>query len=525
MLKIILILITFVFTLIFQSFGQSYKVEWGTLDKRSGSLISIIPRAKDDFFALRWSGGVLFGSLKLSKHTNLNLSATGKISMQVENSMAVYEGVTCVNNHLMVFLSDKSENKNKIYMQEYSENLEPKGKAVLLDEYEMSKRRFKRGFQIINSKDRQYFGVIWETFNKSDIRTNYGFHVFDKDLHTINKGNYYLNFEHEDSDIFSHHLSNTGAYFISSIEYDKTDEKNTFNKFSQYKSFHISHVTSQGLNDYVLDIQGKRVETITIESDNNHILTLTGVYGELNKIGINGIFYLKLDFNKQEIINKGFEEFKVDFITQDWTEKQKEKAKKKELNGKSGEPQLYDYKIRETNILPDGSLICSLEQYYVLSSSYRDPRTGSISTTNTYYYKDIITFKFGNEGKFIWINKINKQQVSMNDDSFSSYSSFIDNGKLCLIFNDNIKNYNEKGQFLDLDYLYTANFGKRKNAVGFVEVDLNTGEIKRKTLFNAKEIAALIVPKLFVTDYISKQLTLYAVYGKKEKFGSINFKD
>lgn len=521
------ILLIFLFTLIFQSFGQSYNVKWGDLDKRTGSMISIIPRSKEDFFALRWSGGALFGYLKLSKHNNLTLMATGKIVMKVENSMAVYEGVTCVNNHLMVFLSDKSENKNKIYMQEYSENLEPKGQAILLDEYDISsgKGRGKGKFKIVNSKDKQFFGVIWETYEKSEAKTNYGFHIFNKDLGTVSKGSYQLNYSDEESYIYSHHLSNTGDYFISSFEYSKPDEKKIFNRYLQYKAFHIAHVTSNGLKDYILDLQGKRVETMSIESDNNHFLTITGVYGELKKIGINGIFYLRLDFNKQEIIKKGFEEFKTDFITQDWTDKQKDKAKKRELQGKGQEPQLYDYKVRETNILPDGSIICSLEQFYIVTNSYRDPRTGVISTTYTYFYKDIITFKFDIDGSFIWINKINKQQISTNDDSFSSYSSFIDNGKLCLIFNDNINNYDEKGNFLNSDYIYTANFSKRKNAVGFVEVDLNTGEVKRKSLFNAKDISAIIVPKLFVTDYNSKQLTLYAVYGKKEKFGTIEFKD
>ena len=64
-----------------------------------------------------------------------------------------------------------------------------------------------------------------------------------------------------------------------------------------------------------------------------------------------------------------------------------------------------------------------------------------------------------------------------------------------------------------------------KNAVGIVNLDIETGEMNRETFFKAKEINSLAVPKLFITDDATKQLILYSVYGKKEKFGILNFKD
>jgi hypothetical protein len=510
---------------IFQLNAQSYNINWGTLEKRSGRMINIIPRSGDDFFALRRTGGLLLGSLQLSKHQDLSLISTGKISMKVNESMANFEGSTCVDNHLMVFLSDKKDKKNQIFMQEYDEDLEPKEKAIKLGEYELPKGRSSGSFNIIHSNDRHFFGVIWEKLGRKESKTSYGFHIYDSELNSISEGEYELPYDLDLATVYSEHLSNTGDYFISILEYNKPEEKIIFNRQLQYKAFHITHVTPEGLDDFSLNLKGKRVEAMTMQSDNNQIFTITGIYGEDKKTGISGVFYLRANFKKQEIIDEGFQEFGKDFITQDWSDKQKKKAEKKESKGK-GEPQLYNYQMGDANVLKDGSIVASIEQYYVVTTTYTDPRTGSIRTTYTYYYNDIIAYKVGSDGGFDWLKKIEKQQVSTNDGGpFSSYARFIDDGKICFIFNDNIKNYNENGEFIERNKTNPANFGKKKNAVAKVELDINSGEIRRNTFFTSKEINSLAIPKQFITDYATKQLILYAVSGKKEKFGILNFKD
>ena len=97
--------------------------------------------------------------------------------------------------------------------------------------------------------------------------------------------------------------------------------------------------------------------------------------------------------------------------------------------------------------------------------------------------------------------------------------------KLCFTFNDNVKNYDEQGKFLDADKTYPANFGKKKNVVAIVEVDLEDGAISRKTFFDRQEITALAVPKMFHIDYKTNEMLLYAVYGKKERFGILKFNE
>jgi hypothetical protein len=515
----------FCFATVTSAFSQGYDIEWGAMENGTGRMVSILPKAGKDFYALRWSGGFLLGSYKFSNHENFTVTATGKLDMKADGGMANFEGAQVVGQKLIVFLSDKKEGANHFFMQEYGKDMLPKGASKELAHYELEKGKSKGFFNAISSRDNEFFGVVWEIPGKKDEKDKYGFKIFDSELNEVSDGDYKLPYEGKLSTINQHYLSNTGDYFISVTEFEPAEEKKIFKNYLNYKAMHILHITPDDLEDFTIDLEGKRVEAMTMNSDNDRIFTFTGIYGDQGKVGVTGLFYMRANFDKQEIIDEGFEKFGKDFITQDWSDRQKEKADKKEQKGK-GEPQLYNYVMRQTEVLKDGSVVGSLEQYYVVVNTYRDPKTGATTTTYTYYYNDIIAFKVGVDGGFDWLKKLNKYQVSTNDGGpYSSYARFVDEGKLCFIFNDHVKNYDEQGKFLNADKTYPANFGKKKNVVAIVEVDLEDGAISRKTFFDRQEITALAVPKMFHIDYKTNEMLLYAVYGKKERFGILKFNE
>lgn len=507
------------------SFCQSYDVEWGTMEKSTSRMVSLLPRSSKDFYALRYSGGALLGSYRLSNHENFKITATGKMEMKADGGMANFEGAEVIGDKLMIFLSDKKEGENHFFMQEYGKDMLVNGPAKELAKYDLEKGKSKGFFNIISSRDKGFFGVVWEIPGKKEEQDKYGFKIYDNEMNEISDGDYKLPYEGKLSSINQHYLSNTGDYFISVTEFTPSDSKKIFRNYLNYKAMHILHITPDNLEDFAIDLEGKRVEAMTMNSDNNKVFTIAGIYGDQGKAGVTGLFYLRADFNKQELIDEGFEKFGKDFITQDWSDRQKEKAEKKEKKGK-GEPQLYNYVMRQTEVLKDGSIVGSLEQYYVVVTTYTDPKTGATRTTYTYYYNDIIAFKVAPEGGFNWLKKINKYQVSTNDGGpFSSYARFADEGNLCFIFNDNVKNYDEAGNFIKGDRTYPANFGKKKNVVAIVELNLENGEMTRKTFFDRKEITAIAVPKKFHIDYGTNEMLLYAVYGKKERFGILKLNE
>lgn len=505
------------------AFSQPFQIEWSSLERQNGRLSSIIARNSNDFFALRRSGGVILGKLKASHHEDLRVTASEALELKAQGSMATYEGSAIVGDRFVVFLSDKKDGENTFFMTEYSDDVTPDGDAMELASYsiEGKRGRFQGDFSVITSRGRDYFAVVWSIPGKKTEEPFYGYKIFDKELSLVAEGEYEMPFEQQFIALNGYYLSNTGDLFLTVTEYERnTDSKRIFKNYKDFVATHIYHISEDGLEDMIIDLEGKRVEAMTFSSDNDKIFTIAGTYGDKGRSGIKGMFFLKADFKNQEILAEGFEEFGADFITQDWSDRQKKKMEKKKEQGKDVEPALYNYRMRQLEVLSDGSVIGSMEQYYVVVSTYRDPRTGATTTTYTYYYNDIITFRVGEDGGFDWLNKIQKFQVSTNDGGyFSSYERFLSDGKLYFIFNDNASNYDESGEFIDDEKVSSSRVSKRKNVVAMVAIDLESGDLTRESFFTRSDLGAVAVPKLFNVDYESGEVLLYAIMGKKEKFG------
>lgn len=520
-----LLLCLFVLVCSVPSFAQAHDLRWSELNRRHGQLIYLLPKDSGDFYALRWSGSASFGSYQVTHHKNLEDVAQARIRLVVNQTMASFESAMIVGDQFVVFLSNRFDKKHNLYMQVYSEELIATGAPVLLASYDLERSHGKGWFNIVQSPNEEYFGVVWEIPGRKEERDIYGFKIFDKQLNSINDGEYPLPFDPELSVIHSHYISNTGDYFLAMTEYDEA-EKKVFSRVKlNFKALHIFHIAQDGLVDYTLDVAGKRVEAMAMTSDANNIFTITGIYGNRDENGVLGVFYQRIDLGTGNKLNEGFKEFPKEFITEDWTERQVKKQMRREERGVDEEPQLYNYNMREATIMEDGSIVGTMEQIYIQVRSFADTRTGQSSSTYYYYYNDIIAYRINPEGEFAWIEKVPKLQVSTNDGGpFSSYESFVDNGKVSFIFNDDIRNYDDTGKFIDSTQLWTASYGRNKNAVALAEIDLLTGEQNRQTFFDRSEINALTVPKLFDVNYSTGEMILYSIWGSKEKFGVLRFK-
>jgi len=504
------------------------KIEWGTLERSTGRLINVIPESSTSFYALRRSGGVLFGNLEGSYHKNLELVEDGKLELRAPNgSPANFEAATMVGGKFVVFLSDRQEGENKFFMQEYGSNMEPSNEPEELASYvlESKRRKFQGTFNIYQSENRDYFAVVWTIPGKKEEQATYGFRIYDKNLELINNGEYEVPFEEQFSSINGFYLSDFGDLFVTITEYEESDEKKLFRSYTDYVSVHIYHLQNGDIEEMEIDLDGKRVEAMSFNSDNEKIFVITGIYGEKKSSGVKGLFYLKADFKKQEILNEGFEEFGEDFIMSDWSDRAKKKQERKEKKGKAKEPTLYSYIMREVHPLPDGSIVGTMEQYYVRVVTNYNAQTGTTTTTYYYYYNDVVAYKVGSDGGFDWLEKIDKYQVSTNDGGYySSFARYVDGEKLVLFFNDNADNYNEAtGDFQFDGVVKSSRLSKRKNTVAICEIDLETGEQKRRMYFDRDDLGAIVVPKLFSVDYRTNEMLFYAIRRKKEQFGRLPF--
>lgn len=520
----LLLLVTFLFTAVLAN--AQGKVEWGTLEKSAGRLIDVIPDQGENFYALRRSGGALFGKLEGSYHKNLELVNEGKLELRANGSAANFEAATMVGDKFVVFLSDRQEGENKFFMQEYGTNMEPSSEPEELGSYvlESKRRRFQGAFNVYQSENRDYFAVVWTIPGKREEQATYGFKIFDAELELLNEGEYEVPFQEQFSSINGFYLSDFGDLFVTITEYKESEEKRLFRNFNDYVSVHIYHLQDGDIEEMEIDLDGKRVEAMSFNSDNDRIFVITGIYGDKDARGVKGLFYLKADFKKQSIINEGFEEFGDDFIMSDWSDRQKKKQEKKEKKGKAKEPTLYSYIMREVHPLEDGSIVGTMEQYYVRVVTTTNSQ-GQTTTTYYYYYNDVVAYKVGSDGGFEWLAKIDKYQVSTNDGGYySSYARYVDGEKLVLFFNDNSDNYDEvSGEFEFDGTVKSSRLSKKKNTVAICEIDLETGEQKREMYFDREELGAIVVPKLFNVDYRTNEMLFYAIKGKKEQFGRLTF--
>jgi hypothetical protein len=97
----------------------------------------------------------------------------------------------------------------------------------------------------------------------------------------------------------------------------------------------------------------------------------------------------------------------------------------------------------------------------------------------------------------------------------------VDGSKIVFIFNDNSDNYDVNGKFVypGGNNLYAANFGARKNVVALVTIDIYSGETQRETFFSRSDVETIAVPKLFHVDYEQKEVLLYGINRRNERFG------
>lgn len=504
--------------------AQDYTVEWGDLQRANGKMVQILPDSLGDFYALRWVGGSLFGSFKVSKHEDLKQVSRGAISTKVAGGIGIFEGIRLIGDRPIAFLSDRRGDLRLLFMQEYTRDMELKGEPIQLASYNDDKLIDRGRFEVIQSNNGAYFAVIWEIPGKKDDRDRYGFQIYDTEMNEINEGEYRLPYSSELSRIHAHYLANSGDYFISLSEYQKGEKNLVFQDNREFIALHIYHLAQDGLQDYKLDVDDRRIIAMTMSTASTDSLTVTGIYGAKDTQGVDGVFYQRIDLSKGKKIIEGFKEFDEDFITEDWTERDLQRSRRRVDNGRGEEPQLYNYSMREAHILTDGSIIGTMEQYYIQLNSSPSGQAGDFSNNYNYYYNDIIAYKISAEGVFEWVSKIDKIQVSTNDGGpYSSYESFVADDKLHFIFNDHTSNYTAEGDFIDAKQIYAANYSKKRNVVAIASLDLNSGAIQRKPFFDREEINALVIPKLFNVNYRSREVLIYAIWGRQEKFGLLRF--
>ncbi len=523
---IVLSFILFFFNSVVQSQSLSNKldIQWGDemKESRRETLADIVGSDETGFYALKVKGA--FSPSFTLQHYNLNLKQTKEVELELEGKEGEreLEWVSFLNGEIYVFSSraDKKTKKNKLYVQkvdksslQFTGTLQP----LTVIDFSGEKKRNAGFFGYEISPDSSKYLIYYEKPYQKGTKAKYGLQVYDNQIKEIWNKTVTLPYIDQLFEIEQFEIDNRGNVHLNGVVFkDRRLEKR---QGSPNYEYHVLSYTkdSDSFEEYVIKYEGKFLTDMRILVSDNDDLYCGGFYSSMGTLSIEGSFFLVVDSKTKETKSSSFYKFGIDFITQNMSDREEAKAKKKASKGKKVE--LYKYRLDDMILRSDGGVLLIGEQFYDYITTSTTYINGSASTTVTHHYvrNDIIVINISPDGKIDWTKKIGKRQHTTDDGgSWSSYALHVYGDKLYFVFNDNPKNltYTGDGKM--------AYFNKGKSSiVALVELDMN-GNQKMEALFTARDVEVLTMPR--VCEQVSeKELIVFGQRGKTHRFAKISF--
>lgn len=515
-------------------YGQvkSKKVDvlWGDEQKesRKATLSDVVGYDETGIYAIKrqnkglYSLNTTFTLVKYDKKMNESVSV--EIDLEEQNKKKSLEFIVQLNKELYLFSSFTNQKlkTNFLFVQSINKHkLTPNNdiKKIAEIDYSGNSKNNSGDFSYELSRDSSKVLIYYNLPYDKGESEQFGFHVYDNNFNQVWEKKVTLPYKEELFDVEDYEVDNDGNVYLLGLMYkDKRKSKRHGEPNYQYQIL-CYHNNGSEMKEYPIKLEGKFLTDMQIAINEKNEIICGGFYSNEGTYSIIGSYFLKLSGETKEIMTKSFKEFGIDFITQNMTERQEKKTKKKEEKGKDVE--LFEYDLDNIIIKDDGGAILIGEQFFIRVRTYTTTDSQGRTSTRTvyyYYYNDIIAINMSPEGNIEWTEKIAKRQVTTDDGGFfSSYALAVVGDKLYFVFNDHPENLYYKGEGK------LKNFNKGKESlVVLVELD-SSGKQTREALFSSKEADILTRPK--VCEQISKnEMALYGQRGKTHRFAKLNFK-
>lgn len=499
--------------------GKEYPIS------RHGQIGSIVGYDNAGFYLLKSEVKGFFRIENYIEHYDNDLNQIKSKKIELEDDYTLVK-VSQFNGKLYFFSQflDKEAKEKTLFVQQINNqslDFEGEKKQIAQISYE-GKSKFNSGsFGFSVARDTSKILVYYQLPYEKNENEKFGFHVFDKDMNLLWTKNVILPYEDKLFGVSDYKIDKKGTVHLLSILYkEKVRTKRAGKPNYSYKILSYTQ-EDKDPKEYDVVVNDKFLTDMQLAIADNSDLICAGFYSDLGTFSIKGSYFLTIDEESKQIKTKSFKEFGLDFITQDMTEKQQKKTKKRAEKGKDVE--LYEYDLDNIIIKDDGGAVLVGEQFYIRESTIRTVgANGQVSTSTNYYYiyNDIIVINISPAGEIEWAHKIPKRQTTSNDGGYySSYTLAIVGDKLHFVFNDNARNIYDKT--LKEGKVYSFNY--KDIAVALNTVDRN-GKQNRTSLLNTPKKEEIVRPKVSVQ--VSKnEMILFAKRKKTYQFIKITFKD
>lgn len=491
---------------------------------RRSTITDMIGYDERGFYALKGSYSMLQSSSDIQFYDkNYALINEEEFRPEVGGKKSIINNIIMWDKEIYVFhnYKDGKTKLNTLYVQKVDKkSLELTNDIIEIASIDFSgKMKFNAGsFSSSISIDSTKLLVYYQLPYDNGEPERFGFHVFDTEMKEIWSKDVILPYEEELFQVADFSIGDDGSVYLTGKLYNEKVKEKVRGQVN-YKYVILSYKNNgEDFKEYEMDIEDKFITDVKIAALTNGDIACAGFYSDKGSYSMKGSCYLRIDGATGNILHTSTSEFGIDFLTQNLTEKQEKKVKKKEAKGKSVE--LFNYDLDNLIIRSDGGVVLVGEQYYVRVVTTTTTSANGGTTTRTdyhYYYNDIVVVNISPAGDIEWTQKIAKRQHSVNDGGYySSYALMVYKDKLYFFFNDSPRNLSYTGT----GKVYNMPF--KKSVVTMVEVNAE-GDVMRESLFSMKESEVMTRPK--VCEQISpNKMILFGEYKKTHRFTEVQFK-
>jgi len=116
------------------------------------------------------------------------------------------------------------------------------------------------------------------------------------------------------STISQNHITNRGEYLIAVTEHKDRNDRFFGRSWENFKALHVFKIKNDSLSEYSLQLADKRIDDLTMSSNNAGIVSITGLYGRGINSGIEGVFSLNLDTRLDTISSYKYSPFDLEVL-------------------------------------------------------------------------------------------------------------------------------------------------------------------------------------------------------------------
>ncbi len=445
-----------------------------------------------------------------------------KIKLFGDGSRSYLEDFSVLNDQLLV-ISRRKNLLNKT-VKLYYHFLDPDKNVKENHGFHLETYSLNRSFSfdyltVVNNLEKSKVGYLYTIPGGRNEFPTYSFGVFDSTRNLQTQGTSIFPYRNKQMQFSRSYITPKGNLYVLAQEY--TNENRAMNwgddRFYR-KQLTVFKLKDGELSDFNVrhnELLLKEIE-LTVKDEE---LIFSGLYADDVRSGIRGVFYIRMN-DEGDFLHEEYTRFSTDFLLQG-----QQLPQNLVLNDPNFSEGLGSYKMKDLRQTKDGGYIGIAEHF---DTEDRISGTGAPGTNNRidtyYYYNNILIYKIDSTGRLEWNKIIPKNQHSINDGGYYlSFSKYVNDSSIFLVFNDNSKNYSESRDYLHPSSPKTAYFNSWRNVIALVRIDIETGAVKRQSIGGKKTTDTVLVPKLCIENQESQELFLYGKSGNKHRYGRMRF--